>query len=75
MEALKNLANTLCEPVPFFILSVLAVVLSVTHAKVWTKPKYFFPAFFAAIVIYFVSFLDPNFYKTAIKGDNLPLSP
>ena len=73
MQAFKDLANFLCEPVPFFIISVVATVGSIEFAKQWTKPKVFFPFFFASIAIYGLSFMDPNFAKTASKGDNLPI--
>ena len=73
MQILKDVINWAAAPVQFFTLSIL-IFFAMLRFKGWVKPKVAALILVAALVFFFTSMLDPNFFLIVAKADNIPIA-
>jgi len=72
-DPIKNAINALCQPAPFLIVSVAALVLFLVGYRTLTKPVIAIPVAVAFSVFFMASCFDPNFVEIVKKADNVPI--
>lgn len=72
-EVLKHWINTLCQPAPFFIISVICLVVFLVGYRWFSHPRVSLFALFAFTAFFALSMLDSDFLKIVTKADNVPI--
>jgi hypothetical protein len=72
MEAIKDLINFLSYPKWSFTLSLMVFFLLVRSKKLWTRRGGLI-MLVAAVTLFSLSLLDPNFRSVVAKPDNVPI--
>jgi len=73
IESIKNAINAICQPAPFFVLSVIALAVFLIGYRKVTKPAVAAPVALIALVFFIASCFDPDFFKIVTKPDNVPI--
>lgn len=73
VDAVKEAINTISQPEPFLILSVLALGAFLAFYRFLTKPAVAGIVGGVLVVAFLLSCLDPNFLLIVSKGDNVPI--
>ncbi len=73
MQFLKDIINTLSNPVIYFTAFLVGWWALMKFYRVWTEPKYMKIFFVFTLVALGWALTDPNFYKEAAKPDNVPI--
>lgn len=72
-DGIKQAINAACQPAPFLILSVAALVIFLVGYRTFTKPAVAIPLAVLFTVVFIASCFDPNFSKIVQKADNVPI--
>ncbi len=72
-DPIKEVINTLCEPAPFLILSVAALVAFLVGYRTLTRPAVAIPIAALCVLAFIASCFDPNFILIVKKPDNVPI--
>lgn len=72
-DGIKHAINVACQPAPFLILSVVALVVFLIGYRTLTKPAIAAPLGAAFTLFFIASCFDANFVEIVKKADNVPI--
>ena len=73
VHALREFFNTLANPSIYFTLICVGWWAIMKFHQTWTRPKFMIPGTIAALALLVFAFTDDNFYREAVKPDNIPI--
>lgn len=72
-DGIKHAINTMCQPAPFLVISVVGLAVFLIWYRTLTKPAVAGPLAAVALIAFVASCFDPNFLKIIAKADNVPI--
>jgi hypothetical protein len=72
-DSIKDAINAICQPAPFLIVAVAALVIFLMGYRTFTRPVVAIPLAVAFTVFFIASCFDPNFVEIVKKADNVPI--
>lgn len=73
VESIKDAINAICQPAPFFVLSVIALTVFLIWYRQFTRPAIAVPIALISSIFFVASCFDPDFFKIVTKPDNVPI--
>ncbi len=73
LHTLREIVNFLSNPAIYFTLVCVAWWATMKFAHIWTEPKFSLGLLVGSLLFMAFAFSDPNFYKEAVKPDNIPI--